>query len=266
LLAIAADRLPHARRVCDCLRGERPYAGRHQSERPRPFASGLADGWATAENWIYAFDANEPRGSENAVAWSNRFGFPVPSLSFGDGAGDIYRSTVGILGTPVIEITETPNGTKGGTIFAVAWVWKPEEFDDNPEKAYGHYLIAVDLVTGEPRGRKPRIKIEGDVEGGGYAAAGIYAVTGGVEQNESHSMVEARFAKNLAAIEVVNRNDDRKWRVTDTIRKNDKDYVRFNSAMQLPRPGLLLLNGTIYSAFGARGSGSIPRLGFCPRR
>jgi hypothetical protein len=65
-------------------------------------------------------------------------------------------------------------------------------------------------------------------------------------------MVEARFAKNLAAIEVVNRNDDRKWRVTDTIRKNDKDYVRFNSAMQLQRPGLLLLNGTIYSAFGAR--------------
>jgi hypothetical protein len=65
-------------------------------------------------------------------------------------------------------------------------------------------------------------------------------------------MVESRFAKNLAAIEVVNRNDDRKWRVTDTIRKNDKDYVRFNSAMQLQRPGLLLLNGTIYSAFGAR--------------
>jgi len=129
---------------------------------------------ATAENWIYAFDANEPRGSENAVVWSNRFGFPVPSLSFGDGAGDIYRSTVGIPGTPVIEITETPNGTKGGTIFAVAWVWKPEEFDDNPEKAYGHYLIAVDLVTGKPRGCKPRIKIEGDVEGGGYAAAGIY--------------------------------------------------------------------------------------------
>jgi hypothetical protein len=57
---------------------------------------------ATAENWIYTFDANEPRGSENAVVWSSRFGFPVPSLSFGNGAGDIYRSTVGILGTPVI--------------------------------------------------------------------------------------------------------------------------------------------------------------------
>jgi DNA-binding transcriptional ArsR family regulator len=49
LLAIVADRLPHARHVCDRLRGERPYAGRRQSEKPRSFASGLADGWTAIQ-------------------------------------------------------------------------------------------------------------------------------------------------------------------------------------------------------------------------
>ena len=49
MLAIAADCLPHARRICDRLRGERPCAGSRQSERPRSFASGLADAWAAIQ-------------------------------------------------------------------------------------------------------------------------------------------------------------------------------------------------------------------------
>jgi hypothetical protein len=207
---------------------------------------------ATAENWLYAFDAKQPQGSDKAVVWAHQFGLPVPSRSFGNGSGDIYQSTVGILGTPVIEI-RTQDGAKGGTIFAITWVWKPQEFDDNPEKAYSHYLIAVDLATGKSRSKKPdRIKIEGEVEGGGYAAAGIYAVTKAIQRDESHTTVKSTFAPNLLAIKAAERAKPRDWLVTDTIRENGKDFVRFNSAMQLHRPGLLLDDGIIYSAFGAR--------------
>jgi hypothetical protein len=214
---------------------------------------------ATSENWLYAFDADAPRGSDKAVVWSYNAGKPVPSRSFGNNFGDMYRSTIGILGTPVIQLERRADGSNSGTIFAIAMLFEEERFDDAPDEAYTHMLLAVDLATGLPRsGKAAPVKIEGEVQGGGYSSAGFggYIEAGYGAHAGSRTTFDTKFAADLGSIGAANRTKDRPWPIADTIRRRGKDFVQFNSAMQLQRPGLLLVTdkgtGTIYSAFGAR--------------
>ena len=207
----------------------------------------------TSQNWLYAFDANAPRDGE-AIVWSHCVGTPVPSQSFANGAGDIYRSTIGILGTPVIDVERRTDGGATGTSFAIAMVFDADKFDASPDQAYNHVLLAIDLATGRPRTGKPSwARIAGQVKGSGYFGS---SDDPSCVRVGDRTIVNTAFAANTAAIGGNDRSTDRKWPIADAIRQGNHDFVQFNSAMQLQRPGLLLiknkLNSTIYSAFGAR--------------
>src|ERR1700730_8196141 len=88
----SADCLPHARRICDRLRGERPCAGSRQSERPRSFASGLADAWAAIQGMTPARRAQIAtvtcggawRVAEPAAKFSGEMGIVAEAAIVGD--------------------------------------------------------------------------------------------------------------------------------------------------------------------------------------
>jgi hypothetical protein len=221
---------------------------------------------ATARNRIYAFDAEEPRG---APVWATVELYPpVPSRTFGNGAGDIYRTTVGILGTPAIELVRAGGELKSATLFAIAWKFKAAKFDKDPPSAYEHWLVAIDLTIGEKRRVKPNsVQIKGEVPGKGYFGtkdddARLQRLAKRDDNPPRREgplyIVDNEFAPDLRTIDLWGRitddqrGDNRTVKITDAIHRGGTDYVQFNSCMQLQRPGLLLKDGIIYSAFGAR--------------
>jgi hypothetical protein len=123
---------------------------------------------ATARNRIYALDAEKPGGAPPVWETGELYP-PVPSRTFGNGAGDIYRTTVGILGTPAIELVRADAELKSATLFAIAWAFDATKFDEDPPSAYEHRLVAIDLTTGKLRRVKPNsVRIKGEVPGKGY--------------------------------------------------------------------------------------------------
>jgi hypothetical protein len=217
---------------------------------------------ATAQNRIYAFDAENPGGPP--VWETGELYPPVPSRSYGVGAGDIYKTTVGILGTPAIELERFGDELKSATLFAIAWTFDEEKFDADPPSAYEHRLIAIDLTTGKlRRGKRNSVRIKGEVPGEGYFGtsdddARLQQIAkrndNPARREGNRYLVNNRFAPDRRTIDLVGRNekDDRVAPITDATHKGGADYVHFNSCMQLQRPGLLLKDGIIYSAFGAR--------------
>jgi hypothetical protein len=104
---------------------------------------------STANNSIYAFDANNATGTNSGPLWYINFNFlsqnisPVPGNAivdlFGNPQTDI-QPVIGIIGTPVINPTT-------GTLFALV---RTEE-DGN----YVHRLHAIDVTTGLERYNSP---------------------------------------------------------------------------------------------------------------
>src|SRR5262245_56754046 len=107
---------------------------------------------ATAQNNVYAFDADDP--SASTALWQVNLGPPVPSGDTGD-AYDI-QPVVGIISTPVID----PNTN---TIYCVA---KTKE-----SSLYFQRLHALDVTTGQEKLGGPRL-ISASVTGSGDGSVG----------------------------------------------------------------------------------------------
>ena len=113
---------------------------------------------ATENNTIYAFDA------DNKVSnplWRTHVGIPVPCSTnqpvTGSNCNLVYlTSTIGITATPVIDLTQAPNGA--------LYV----EVRTNPNNAgkYFHSLHKYDLTTGKDMTGSP-VRITGSVKGTG---------------------------------------------------------------------------------------------------
>jgi outer membrane protein assembly factor BamB len=102
---------------------------------------------ATVGNDVYALDT-----ASGAVIWSKHAGTPVPASSLP--CGDI-TPTVGIVGTPVIDVTTN-------AIYAVADTW------DGAAGEAHHVLVGYDLATGaevlrtpvDPPGADPKAHLQ----------------------------------------------------------------------------------------------------------
>lgn len=107
----------------------------------------------TANNTIYAFDADEAKGNFARPYWQRTFNFelveigPVPSFDIFPDYYDIYP-VIGIVGTPVIDLQTQ-------TMYVVV---RSKELG-----VYYQRLYAIDIVTG--RDRVPPVNIEARVEG-----------------------------------------------------------------------------------------------------
>jgi hypothetical protein len=216
---------------------------------------------ATMENWVYAFDADDDTGGANARVWAHRLGVfpPVPSGAFRPGYGDIggtaHRSNIGILSTPVIDVwLSSDSHFNIGTIYLVAMTWDPVTFDNSPETAFRHLLFALDLSTGLPKkltgGRPNPVEFSGFVPGSGYGANNR---VGPARRVNGKIVFDGKIAKDRLAAETPGPHASRAWPITDGTTGDRPEQVVFNSMQQLQRPGLLLLNGVIYTAFGSHG-------------
>jgi hypothetical protein len=125
---------------------------------------------ATMENSVYAFDATQT--GANAQVWPAelpgglKLGDSVPSGKFKD-YGDFSRLPIGILSTPVIELTAT--NPASGTIYLVSFQFDQAAFAANQDTAtpamFRHILYALDLGTGKVL---RQTTISGQFPGAGY--------------------------------------------------------------------------------------------------
>ena len=95
---------------------------------------------ATARNWVYAYDADQPDAC--LPLWSINLGQPV----FRDDIFENYlnfASYIGVTSTPVIEL----DGQGGGTIYLVYKVRTGAQ----PAMSFTYYLHALDITTGQNR-------------------------------------------------------------------------------------------------------------------
>ena len=100
---------------------------------------------ATAANWLYAFDADNPNSQD---LWSYHAGAPVPGARiYGSEKEAAISPEIGIIGTPVIDIAHS-------TIY----------FVDMTEPNLFHTLHAVDIRDGSVR---RTVRVTGNIEGGG---------------------------------------------------------------------------------------------------
>jgi hypothetical protein len=99
---------------------------------------------ATARNWVYAYDADDPE--ECLPLWSRNLAPPVPR-------DDIFRnylnisSYIGIISTPVIE----PDGRGGGTMYVAYKERRVSQVDGKEQKEFFYNLRALDILTGQDR-------------------------------------------------------------------------------------------------------------------
>ena len=216
----------------------------------------------TMENYVYAFDAAAESDGASACLWMHHLGglVPVPSNALGVGYGDMHGSNIGILSTPVIDAeVGTADQPTVGTIYVVAMGWRPEVFDKAPSDAFEHRLFALDIATGNLRdveeGCASSVKIDGQVFGKGYLAENRIRQA---RREGRLNVLDADIAKDRAAASCTAlasstdlSEDRRKWPIVDGVKTGRLDRVVFNSMQHLQRPGLLLHEGIIYTAFGA---------------
>src|SRR5258708_10960010 len=209
---------------------------------------------ATMKNSVFAFDANA-NDPAHAQIWMTNLGSAVFAPQF---VGGEYRdiadpldpnepfekhtSTIGVLGTPVIEATIDPTGLlpTTGIIYVVTFTVDQTAFNQTKSSSeFKHFLHALNLRDGKPvRAAK---QIEGTVSGAGYTKSGDAGDRNDVQVNAGTSSKTV----NVGGIHV---------RVVDCENLNTPNaVVRFNSMMQLQRPGLLLHQGKIISGCCCRG-------------
>ncbi len=111
---------------------------------------------ATAENFVYAFDARSadptPLWRYDAGAADVAFAGRVNQDRDGNAVGQNITPTIGIIGTPVIDLDHF-------TMYLAAMT---QEGDN--EARFSHTLHAIDIRTGNARGKTP---VTGNIEGGG---------------------------------------------------------------------------------------------------
>ena len=200
---------------------------------------------ATMGNHLFAIDAQNGKILKDVLVDGKP---PVPSHKyFGNTYNDIVSSgeepTIGILGTPVIDL-----GRK--EIYLVLFTVDETKADgggpdSNRVGAFQYILYALDLTTLQ---KKRSAVIGGSVSGTGYHSSQRAAQDPGLTRRmrlgrDGTLTVQTRFKHSNVGITV-----------TDATGIGTHDpRVHFNSIMQLQRPGLLLLEGVLYIAFGSRG-------------
>jgi hypothetical protein len=91
---------------------------------------------ATARNWVYAYDADDPDAC--LPLWARNLGQPVPRDDIFENYLN-FASYIGVTSTPVIEI----DGRGGGTMYVV---YKVRTIADGA-KSFTYYLRALDIIT-----------------------------------------------------------------------------------------------------------------------
>ena len=195
---------------------------------------------ATMHNWVYAFDADDLTPGAGPL-WKRQVNpHPVPSrhfygLKYKD-ISDNNDDAIGILSTPVID-------PAGSTIYVVAAAFDPAVLAGPPataQTAFKQLLFALDLSTGNLRapvaGSSNPVAITGSAPGVGYRDA-----------NEVNPGVQVHKTANGADVDVTVAGKN--MRVTDAAGGS----VVFSPMQHMQRPGLLLLNGLLYIAFGSHG-------------
>lgn len=199
---------------------------------------------ATMQNWIYAFDADNASGENANPLWGHHLQNKpaIPATIYRRGYQDIIGD-IGILSTPVIDArigTSAAQATKG-IIYLVMNTYDPGLVATQPQKAFQKLLYALDLQDGQPvglpDGRPNPVVISGSVPGSGYLDAG-QGIRGRIEANDI--VVDGQIGGTSLAIR-------------DGVQEGSMQRVEFNPMQQLQRPGLLLLNGILYFAFGSIG-------------
>ena len=95
---------------------------------------------ATARNWVYAYDADDPDAC--LPLWSRNLGQPVPRDDIFENYLN-FASYIGVTSTPVIEL----DGQGGGTMYLVYKVRTVTQ----GAKSFTYYLHALDITTGQDR-------------------------------------------------------------------------------------------------------------------
>jgi hypothetical protein len=194
---------------------------------------------ATMHNWVYAFDADDLTPGAGPL-WKRQVDpHPVPSHFYGQNYIDISNNNddpIGILSTPVID-------PAANTIYLVAAAYDPAVLAGpaaNAANAFKQLLFALDLATGDLRAPAAAssnpVAITGSVQGVGYRDA-----------NEVNAGTQVHKTANGAAVDVTVHGI--KMTVTDAA----NGTVAFSPMQHMQRPGLLLLNGLLYIAFGSHG-------------
>jgi hypothetical protein len=194
---------------------------------------------ATMHNWVYAFDADDLTPGAGLL-WKRQVDpHPVPSHFYGQNYIDISNNNddpIGILSTPVID-------PAANTIYLVAAAFDPAILAGplaTAPSAFKQLLFALDLSTGDLRtpvaASSNPVPITGSVPGVGYHDA-----------KEVNAGVGVRKTVDGATVDVT--VDGKNMTVTDAANGS----VLFSPMQHMQRPGLLLLNGLLYIAFGSHG-------------
>jgi hypothetical protein len=169
---------------------------------------------------------------------------PVPSHFYGPNYRDISSNgdaPIGILSTPVVDPAKN-------TIYLVAAAFDPAVLAGPvpaAQNAFKQLLFALDLSTGNPQpaaaGSSNPVAINGSAPGVGYRDA--------TEVNEG---VVVHKNANGATVDVT--VNGKGMTVTDAA----GGKVMFSPMQHMQRPGLLLLNGLLFIAFGSHGDFDYP--------
>jgi hypothetical protein len=192
----------------------------------------------TMNNSIYAIDA-----ASGAILNHQQVGGKPPvkrELLEGSFYRDIVgdRPTIGILSTPVIDLAAQE-------LFLVLFtVDEAAARNAKPEEKAGHFqhiLCKLDLLTLAAKGTQ--------VIAGSVTGEGVHRSVRDFKQRPNVNPQTGVVAMTTAFL-----NSDTGAVVIDaTGIGSHNPQVHFNSMMQLQRPGLLLLSGVLYIAFGSRG-------------
>ena len=213
---------------------------------------------ATMDNWLYAFDADDNLGLNAERLWGRQIhSNPVPAKlykrydrvqnKFFDDYQDVAGpagGNIGILGTPVIDakIGASAADPTTGAIYLVLATWDAVLFNTQPQQSFKQLLYAINLADGLPRptaGRQSNpVEIGGTFPGVGYA-----------EARDSELAVDKSGGAAKLTLKIGPPNNLKTVAVTDA----SGGQVRFSPMQHLQRPGLLLLDGTLYIAFGSHG-------------
>jgi hypothetical protein len=194
---------------------------------------------ATMHNWVYAFDADDLAPGAGPL-WKRQVDpHPVPSHFYGQNYIDISNNNddpIGILSTPVVD-------PAANTIYLVAAAYDPAVLAGpaaQAQNAFKQLLFALDLSTGALRapaaGSSNPVAIAGSTNGVGYRDA-----------TEVNAGVQVHKTANGADVDVTVHGKN--MTVTDAANGS----VVFSPMQHMQRPGLLLLNGLLYIAFGSHG-------------
>jgi hypothetical protein len=201
---------------------------------------------ATMHNSVFAFDATEV--GDTASVWSVKVGagIAVSSERFDNrNYDDFYGQSIGILSTPVIELSAS--NPASGIIYLVAFELDAARLSHNGNVPTAdmiqHVLIAVNLGDGHV--------LQQTVIRGQYPGSGYHSPSSTLPKEKLSHQLKVDPAGTVSMDVIF---DAKNVTVTDVTGFGTPNAaVHFNSIMQLQRPALLLQGDNIYIAFGSRG-------------